>query len=322
MSVGNISVGGTGKSPFVMQLAALALERQLSVCVLSRGYMRRFRKLKIVPPFSPVPSVGEIGDEPRMIKNRVPGISMLVHKDRAKMAHRHWQELGKPKIVIFDDGFQHWRACRDFDVVMIDVTESLDQRILPLGRLRERVQALRRADLVVLTRAKMVTAEALESMREKIKRIVQRKVQSPWKRMTKIRIPTEVVAMDYQIAGFRTKDNQTLSNLPEREYILMAGIAKPESFRATVQSLEIKVSEELYFPDHHSLRRKDIELIKKKARQTNVAFLISEKDWSRWDELLQPLDMEFYVVLVKLLPLPEDQKSYHAVLEEVLRCSI
>jgi tetraacyldisaccharide 4'-kinase len=285
LSVGNISLGGTGKSAFVMLLAEWAVARKIPTAVLTRGYKRRTRAMRLVSPFAPLPNESEIGDEPWMIKRRVPGVTLLVHADRARMAARHWQELGEPKLVLLDDAFQHWRCARDADILMVDATESIDQPTIPFGRLRETVIAARRADLLVITRANAVTPEALAKLEKRIRIASEPRVQPTWKRATAPGL--RVIAADYICSGFRdaVTGDATLPGV-KREYLLVSGIAKPDHLRRVVQEAGLSVVEELYFPDHHRLTEGDTRQVRAAlANLRDGCLLVTEKDWGRWREL-------------------------------------
>jgi tetraacyldisaccharide 4'-kinase len=285
LSVGNLSLGGTGKSAFVMMLAGWASARRIPTAVLSRGYKRKSRAMQLVGPGEKLPDAAEIGDEPWMIKHRVPGVSLLVHADRARVAKRHWKELGEPRLVILDDAFQHWRCARDADVLMVDATESVEQRTLPFGRLRETVLAVRRADLLVITRARAVSGEQLERLERRLRAASEPRHQPTWKRHTSRELA--VIKGDYACDGFRDAATGTpVDPARDREYLVVSGIAKPDHLRAVVKQAGLKIVEELYFPDHHRLGASDVKQIR--AALGNLrsgCLLVTEKDWGRWREL-------------------------------------
>lgn len=287
VSVGNLSVGGTGKSAFVMHLAEWAVARKIPTLVLSRGYKRKSKALKIIKPFESLPDAAEIGDEPWMIKHRVPGITMLVHHDRARMAARHWADFSETRLIILDDAFQHWQSARDLDVVMIDAKESLDQPTLPWGRLRETLQAARRADLFVITRAEAVDAESLESIKTKVQKAAFPRTQPVWKR--KLNSEPMVVSGDYKFESLvDAVSGEEKDPGKGREFLLVSGIAKPDHLRAVVKKAGFSVVEEIYFPDHHRLSNGDVNQIRKSLKNLrNGALLITEKDWGRWRALFR-----------------------------------
>jgi tetraacyldisaccharide 4'-kinase len=241
--------------------------------------------MQLLSPGSPLPDAAEIGDEPWMIRNRVPDLAMLVHADRARMAKRHWKELGEPRLILLDDAFQHWRCARDADVLMVDATESVDQRTLPFGRLRETVLAVRRADLLVITRSRAVSSEKLAQLENLLRAASTPRQQPTWKRSTASEL--SVIRGDYTCDGFR----DAVTGLPveakkDREFLLVSGIAKPDHLRAVVKEVGLKVVEELYFPDHHRLSLSEIKQIRDSlSNLRNGCLLVTEKDWGRWREL-------------------------------------
>jgi tetraacyldisaccharide-1-P 4'-kinase len=287
VSVGNISMGGTGKSAFVMLLAEWAAKEKIQAAVLSRGYKRKSSTLSIVGPGENLPGADELGDEPWMIKSRVPAITLVVHHDRARKALRHWDELGAPKLVILDDAFQHWRCARDYDVLMIDATEKIDQKALPFGRLRETVLATRRADLIVVTHASSASPEALTLLMQRLNAASRPRLQPVWKRAT--RTSPLILAADYEVEGFRDAVSwKPVMPDPSAEYLLVSGIAKPDHLRSLTRRAGLAVKEEIYFPDHHRLTSADKKQIREALSGLRGGrMLITEKDRGRWSELFE-----------------------------------
>jgi tetraacyldisaccharide 4'-kinase len=323
VSVGNLSFGGTGKSPFVAALAEWCVRQGLRTAVLSRGYKRSSRELCVVPANQPLPGAEAVGDEPWMIRNRVPGISLLVHPDRAREAERHWSKLESPEIVILDDGFQHWRAARDRDVVMLDAAESLRQGSLPFGRLREPATALARADLVVITRAKALSAASLRELMAEVGRLARARAPAPWKHAYSPAV--RIVAADYEFAGYLdARTGQDCDAPTENAFTLVTGIAKPAGLRALAASLELPVKEELVFPDHHRLSPGEEERVL--AAASRGAALLSEKDWARWRGLFRPGGPPAYVLRVRFHFLGDGegivQDFFREVEKEARQCSI
>ena len=145
ISIGNLSVGGSGKTPFVMLLGELLKARGIEFDVLSRGYGRRTRGVQLVDPGG---SSSDFGDEPLLNARRLE-VPVVVGEDRYRAGTFAEGRFG-PRLHLLDDGFQHRALARDFDIVLVSADDSRDQ-LLPAGRLREARPALRRADAVVLT---------------------------------------------------------------------------------------------------------------------------------------------------------------------------
>ncbi len=317
VSVGNLSLGGTGKSPFVFYLARWALAQGIPTAVLSRGYGRKNRELQIVPPYAKLPTAEFIGDEPWMIKNRLPGLSLLVHPDRATMALEHWQALGNPRLVLLDDGFQHWRARRDRDVLMLDATESLSQGVVPFGRLREKATALGRADFVVITRAESVDPKERKKLAEFCRRA--KPVPAVWKKERQAEV--KVVEVDYAFEHFfRVSTGEACERPKEKNLLLATGIAKPAGVGALAKSLGLPIKGECVFPDHHSLQAKDVQMIRERLKALgDSALVITEKDWARWQHALQGIPA--YGLAVKFHFLENSEAVVEDFLREVELCS-
>jgi tetraacyldisaccharide 4'-kinase len=145
ISVGNLSVGGSGKTPFVLLLGQLLKARGLAFDVLSRGYGRQSRGVLEVDPAG---SARDFGDEPLLIARKL-GVPVILGEDRYQAGVYAEKKLG-PEMHILDDGFQHRSLARDFDIVLVTAEDARD-RLLPFGRLREPISSLARADAVVLT---------------------------------------------------------------------------------------------------------------------------------------------------------------------------
>jgi tetraacyldisaccharide 4'-kinase len=156
ISVGNITTGGTGKTPAVLKILD-TLDSPLKPAVISRGYGRSSEGMRIVDS----KNFKDFGDEPVLIKKKHPEVEVIVGADRLKCA-RFAQEQGQ-EVIILDDGFQSWELKRDRDIVMIDCSYPFGGGyLLPFGRLREPVKALSRADSVILNRCQLISGEEIE----------------------------------------------------------------------------------------------------------------------------------------------------------------
>src|SRR5512146_2497230 len=216
VSVGNLSVGGAGKTPFVILLGTLLRERDLEFDVLSRGYRRESRGVALVDPAG---SARDFGDEPLLIARRL-GAPVVVGEERYQAGVFAEQRFG-PRLHLLDDGFQHRQLARDFDIVLVTPEDARD-RLLPGGRLREPLAALRRADAVVLTSGADPSAFPLDGKRV-------------W------RVRRSIV----------TKD------LPPRP-VAFCAIARPQNFFAQLRKAGVEPTADAVFPDHYSYKEKDI----------------------------------------------------------------
>jgi tetraacyldisaccharide 4'-kinase len=237
ISVGNLSVGGSGKTPFVIALGELLQARGIRFDVLSRGYGRKTRGVLVVEPDG---SAADFGDEPMLIARRL-GVPVIVGESRYD-AGRVAEQKFHPQLHILDDGFQHRSLARDFDIVLM-TERDFDDRLLPLGRLREPLSSLQRADAIVLPAG---LAADLPALRQK----------PVW------RIERELV----------------LPNLPATP-IVFCGIARPQQFFAQVRAAGITPAAEIEFRDHHAYDKRDIERLLAMCGKLGAGgFLTTEKD--------------------------------------------
>jgi tetraacyldisaccharide 4'-kinase len=247
VSIGNISVGGSGKTPFVIALGELLKQRGIEFDVLSRGYGRSSTAIAVVDPDG---TPEQFGDEPLLIarKLRAP---VIVGADRYQAGLLAEKQFSS-KLHLLDDGFQHRRLHRDFDIVLLPAE---DQRgtLLPMGRLREPLSSLRRADAIVLPDTAEKPLQA----------------KSVWRARRQIEIS----------AGGRL--------------IAFCGIARPQQFFDALKAAHQEISGTIVFRDHHRYAKRDIERLLALKKQTNASgFVTTEKDAMNLGTLfaqLQPL---------------------------------
>jgi tetraacyldisaccharide 4'-kinase len=261
VSVGNLSVGGSGKTPVVARIASLLRDEGLPVAVLSRGYGGSFRgeALVVSDGSSVLASAQEAGDEPVMLARELPGVVVAVGRHRGEVGRAVEGRFGR-RVHVLDDGFQHLRLARDLDLVCLDVHDLAD-RPLPAGRLRERPAALSRADLVLLTRVDAADEDHLRALEEKLGR----------ERTFRVR---------RRVLGFRTLDGAEAG--PPKRAFLVAGIARPERFRLDASGL-VTVAGVRFFRDHHRFRPEDVREAEAQARAEGAdAILTTAKDAVRF----------------------------------------
>lgn len=241
ISVGNLSAGGSGKTPFVMLLGALLKARQIQFDVLSRGYGRSTRGVLLVDPAGLPP---QFGDEPLLIARRLQ-VPVIVGEDRYQAGRFAESKFG-PQLHLLDDGFQHRQLARDFDIVLLTPQEATD-RLLPAGRLREPLRALRRADAVALASGASADSFPLEG-----------------KLVWRVR------------RGLVT--GNVVPNVPPRP-VVFCGIARPQNFVLQLRAANIDPIAEAFYRDHHAYTEKDVrELLDLKRRSQAGGFVTTEKD--------------------------------------------
>jgi tetraacyldisaccharide 4'-kinase len=241
ISVGNISTGGSGKTPFVILLGELLKARGIAFDVLSRGYGRKTRGVLLVDPGG-LPQ--KFGDEPLLIARRLQ-VPVVVGEDRYE-AGRFAESRFGAQIHLLDDGFQHRGLARDFDIVLVTPDDARD-RLLPAGRLREPLPALQRADAVVLT-----SGASQESFPVAGKMV--------W------RVRRGIVA-------------QSLGTPVPARPIVFCGIARPQNFLLQLRAAGIDPVAEAFYRDHHSYTEKDVrDLLELQQRSEAGGFITTEKD--------------------------------------------
>jgi len=264
VSVGNLSAGGAGKTPFVIALGELLKARGIRFDVLSRGYGRKTRGVLVVDPDG---NARDFGDEPLLIARRL-GVPVIAGESRYE-AGRVGERKFQPQLHILDDGFQHRSLARDFDIVLM-TERDFDDRLLPLGRLREPLSSLARADAIVLPAGLEVDHPAFR--------------QKPiW----------------------RVERALVLPKLPSAP-VVFCGIARPEQFFAQVRAAGIAPAAEIEFCDHHAYDRRDIErLLAMRGKLGADGFLTTEKDAVN----LGPLQAQLDPLTVAALRLTLDDPS-------------
>jgi len=265
VSVGNLTVGGTGKTPMVILLAGMLRDRGMRPAVLSRGYGGKSTSDVLVVSDGRQILAGpeEAGDEPVLIARRLKGIPVLAGAKRA-LTGRYARENFGVDVMVLDDGFQHRWIHRDLDIVLLDSRQPLGNGLLlPRGPLREPPAALVRAGVIVFTRSEDSTGP---SMDKELSGILSGR---PVLR-TRIR-PTKFVGAD--------GTELPLSFLAGKKVFAFAGIAQPDSFRQTLEGLGGVIAGFRAFPDHHRYTAEDCGRIEHDAGLVRADLVLAtEKD--------------------------------------------
>ena len=260
ISVGNLSMGGSGKTPVVAALARLLRDRGERPVILTRGYGRRDNAegvLVVSDGTRVLEPVARSGDEPQLLARNLTGVPVLVSTDRyiaGLFAEKHF----RPTVSILDDGFQHVQLQRDIDLLLVTPAD-LEDRVLPAGHLREPLDAAQFADAVLVPGADDDVARVAASLgHHNVFRVVSR-------------------FSDLCSAG------RVLSD-PADRIVAFAGIARPERFFNALRSLGYDVARELTFRDHHWYTASDLDTIRSAAREMNASLIVTtEKDAVRCD---------------------------------------
>lgn len=275
ISVGNVTVGGTGKTPLVILLAGMLRKQGYRPAVLSRGYgSKGAAPVNIVSDgHSLLLGPEEGGDEPVLISGSVPGVPVLTGPDRVLTGRTAMTRLGAD-VLILDDGFQHRRLFRDIDILLLDADRPWGNGfLLPRGPLREPpARALKRADIVIRTGGKMWKAPGLPAGSPDRSRVIQGDLPV-------FRGSHQPRALISRPQGRRME----LRDLAGKRICAFSGIGSPESFRGMLISLGAEIGVFLVYPDHHRYTPLDVEAIAQAAQGAGAEMIVTtDKDEVKW----------------------------------------
>jgi len=266
ISVGNITLGGTGKTPTVINIAGLIQKQGLRPLVLSRGYGRADESHTVVVSDGTSPVLDPVlgGDEPALIANRLRTVPVVAGSDRYR-AGTFAVDRFHPDCVILDDGFQHIRLERDLNIALIDAADPFGRGLLfPAGILREPLSALERADIVVITRVDQ--ARDIDLIKGTIKKHTGARI------FTACYAPRDLVD---SVSG----ETRPLAALRGASVFAFAGIARPGALVTSLGSLGAVVQGSLGFPDHHRYTKEDLAGIFQNAVDKGATMVVTtEKD--------------------------------------------
>jgi tetraacyldisaccharide 4'-kinase len=253
ISIGNITTGGTGKTPLVIWLCKLLQKKQVCCAVLTRGYKATQNHM----------------DEPAILAENCPQTKVIVNPDRVEGAAESVNKHGA-KVLIMDDGFQHRRLQRDLDIVTIDATCPFGYgKLLPAGLLREPVASLKRADAVVLTKCDQISESELSRIEKKLQPI------NPGMIISKsIHNPIFVKSAD--------GEEITIEQLKNKKIFAFCGIGNPDAFLNSIKNIGANLVGSKIYNDHHQYNNSDIDFIQGQANHSGADLILStQKDWTR-----------------------------------------
>lgn len=289
--VGNLTTGGTGKTPLVAWLARLVGTKGLRAAILTRGYKTKGDTLS---------------DEPAELAEACPGVAVIVNPDRVAGAAEAIRNHDA-QVLLMDDGFQHRRLARDLDVVTIDATVPFGyDRLLPAGLLREPVGSLKRAHAVVLTRSNQVSQEDLSRIETKIRRIrpdlvIARSVHTP--------------------VGARRSDSTeiALEELEGKRVFAFCGLGNPAAYFSTVRACECILAGSQAYNDHHAYTDRDLTDLRRAARRHKADLLVTtQKDATKIALLNRPQESVPMVYLTIELCFTAGEDPLRTLIERAL----
>jgi tetraacyldisaccharide 4'-kinase len=285
ISVGNITTGGTGKTPLVEYVVKTIASRGKKVCILTRGYGRKDPHLQVIVSdgYSVLASPNEAGDEPYLLATKLAGLAAVISSaDRIAAGQEAIKDFGT-EVFVLDDGFQHLRLARDLNIVTIDATNPWGGgSLLPYGRLREAPEGLSRADCVVLTRCDQV--ETVEALRDEILRLTGGRpiFQSHMGavRVSSLKNGSEMLAPTARVAAF-------------------CAVGNPSSFFESLRRMGYEVVLEKSFADHHVYSQDELDSLAEEAKNVGATVLITTaKDAVKLR--LMPFSIPCYVLEVEI----------------------
>jgi tetraacyldisaccharide 4'-kinase len=297
LSVGNLTLGGTGKTPVVILVADWLLAQGKRVAILSRGYRRTSTAQYLLVSNGERLLVDpcEAGDEPFLMAQRCPKAIVAVGADRYELGD--WVLNRFPiDCLILDDGFQHRGLYRDVNLLLIDATDAAGlAALVPAGRLREPLRAAARATAIVVTRA-----DAPAQVTEVCRRLRARLGSMP--------DPIQAVFRPESLVSVVTGASQPLSWSKGKTALLCSGVGHAGSFRSLVEQIGIRILDEVAYADHHAYTSQDVERLSARAAELRAELIVTtEKDACKLVSLLQPTDNWWAVRLTTHVTVGEDR---------------
>jgi tetraacyldisaccharide 4'-kinase len=283
VSVGNITLGGTGKTSFVKTIAEFLKEKNIQFVILSRGYKSKKTHQNFVVKNDSLPS--EVGDEPYLLFKELK-VPVIIGKNRNKSVKFSLRNFS-PSIVILDDGFQYQKLEKNLEIVLVDASLPFgNYKIFPAGILRENLSSLKRADLIILTKVDQIEKRE----KENLMRIIKKYTNSPI--LESIYVP--LYLKDFFNNCF------SLELIKGENVVCFSGIGNFSSFVKTVEKLGVKNIIEIEFPDHYFYKRKDIEEIKLFQKKNGFKVITTEKDAVRIEKEVISECKYFFILVVEM----------------------
>ncbi|MHB9035283.1 MAG: tetraacyldisaccharide 4'-kinase [Armatimonadota bacterium] len=268
--VGNLTFGGTGKTPAVQMICRILKERGRRVVILSRGHGGSANGPAVVSDGEEVLiTAAEAGDEPVLLAQSLPGVPVVVGKDRRLSGNLAVQRFN-PDVIVLDDGLQYWQLHRDLDIVVMSAARPFGSGfVMPMGDLREPISGLRRAGIVLLNIGGTTDIGSVE------------------KRVRRLAPYAEISRCAHEPDKFiRVSDGETLvlDWVNGRKVLAFCGIGRPQPFIDMLELLGASVVRQIVFPDHHKYSCADVSMIESERKSSGVeAVVTTEKDVSRLD---------------------------------------
>lgn len=270
ISIGNLTFGGTGKTPAVQTVCKMLTGQGKKVVVLSRGHGGSADGSVIVSDGDSILCDSSVsGDEPMLLAKTLTSVPVIVGKDR-RISGRLAVEMFSPDVVVMDDGLQYWQLYRDLDIIVLNAQKPFGSGfVMPMGDLREPVSGLKRAGIILLSYSDSVSSEALEGIIHKISRLSQ----------------AACFKCTHKPVGFRnvfSGEKLALEWIKGKKIAVFCGIGHPEAFLNMLQSLGADIKSSTVVGDHYDYSKEDIAGIKSRGEQSGAeAYITTAKDLAR-----------------------------------------
>jgi len=310
ISIGNITTGGTGKTPFVAMLATWAEIHGFKVAILSRGYKgkRSNDSLVVSDGKTILASVDDAGDEPVMLATTLSSVPVLISKKRYKIGSLALK-LFNSDLLLLDDGYQHIALHRDVNILLVDAKRQFGNgSLLPLGPLREPIEQIKRSDIIVIT--KCTNTHSGGNLVDYFQK------NFPAKSIFRSKyFPHQVI---FPFAG----TTHPPDILKGKNVVIFAGIAYPDDFLETVKSCGANIVHFKAFSDHHFFSKHEIEdLISWKKKSNGDFLLTTEKDWIRIDGKIDP-DLDIAILTIKMGLISGANTFFESIKQGIIRSNV
>ena len=298
IAVGNLSVGGTGKSPQIEYLIRLLQKNNLNIATVSRGYKRESKGMLVAAPNH---TALDLGDEPFQFFQKFPDVKVVVNANRVEAIDYIEQNLNNTDVVLLDDAMQHRKVKAGFYVMLTAYGDFFfEDYVLPAGNLRENRLGAKRANIIVVTKCPdNLSLDVKTGIEQKIKKYAPN-------------VPVYFSRIAYDSFIFSKKEKIKTAEL-DKEFILLAGIAKPEPF---FKNLKLQDTLCLTYPDHHNYTDADLQTIVEKAKGKKI--ITTEKDYAR---LLHKLPEEqLYYLPIASEFLFNENSEFDGLITNYVRC--
>ena len=291
ISIGNITVGGTGKTPMTIFLANYLSKLNYKIGILTRGYKRTSKGLVVVSDNGKIQITDWhiSGDEPKLLAYSCPNASVIVCADRVS-AGKYAIEKLDCNLFLLDDGYQHLRLQRDCNILLIDATNPFgSDYLLPAGLLREPLEQIKRADIIIITKTNLANLDkkSLIEMREKLEKYSSVPI------FLSSQIPLHLHFL---------KDNsiKKLDFLQGKDIISISALGNPQAFEDSLIQLNANIIKNYRFRDHHSYTKADLDKIIREMREKNINIAITtSKDAIRLPKI-ELDDIDFYILEIEM----------------------